>query len=141
MTPRVSKQNRPPDETVLFVCEHGSAKSVVAAAHFNRIAARRGLAIRAISRGTDPDPANHPAAVAGLMADGLEPQAQPCRLHDSDFEAAASVVAFSPLPSHHAPRVPVQVWNVPAVSESYPVARDAIVARIDGLLDSFAQRS
>ena len=26
-------------KTVLFVCEHGAAKSVVAAAHFNRLAA------------------------------------------------------------------------------------------------------
>jgi len=28
-----------PAATVLFVCEHGSAKSVVAAAHFNQLAA------------------------------------------------------------------------------------------------------
>jgi hypothetical protein len=25
-------------QTILFVCEHGSAKSVIAAAHFNRLA-------------------------------------------------------------------------------------------------------
>lgn len=122
------------------MCEHGSAKSVVAAAHFNRLAAQRGLAIRAISRGTDPDPGNHPAAVAGLKADGLEPQAQPCRLHASDFETATSIVAFSPLPSHYAPVVPVEVWNVPPVSENYSAARDAIVDHIDGLLDDLAQR-
>src|SRR5688572_249911 len=52
-----------PVGTVLFVCEHGSAKSVVAAAHFNRIAADRGLPFRAISRGTAPDPEMAPAAV------------------------------------------------------------------------------
>jgi len=28
-------------QTVVFVCEHGSAKSVIAAAHFNRIADRK----------------------------------------------------------------------------------------------------
>ena len=38
-----------PAGTVLFICEHGSAKSVVAAAHFNQIAADRGLPYRAIS--------------------------------------------------------------------------------------------
>ena len=29
--------------TIVFVCEHGSAKSVVAAAHFNRLAAEARL--------------------------------------------------------------------------------------------------
>lgn len=29
-------------QTVLFVCEHGAAKSVIAAAHFNKIAKERG---------------------------------------------------------------------------------------------------
>ena len=52
-----------PAGTILFVCEHGSAKSVVAAAHFNRIAAARGLPFRAISRGTVPDVEMAPAAV------------------------------------------------------------------------------
>ncbi len=54
-----------PVGTILFVCEHGSAKSVVAAAHFNRIAAARGLPFRAISRGTVPDAEMAPAAVKG----------------------------------------------------------------------------
>src|SRR5690242_16385787 len=62
-----------PAGTVLFVCEHGSAKSVVAAAHFNRIAAERGLPFRAIARGTVPEPGMAPAAVKGLLEDGLKP--------------------------------------------------------------------
>ena len=40
---------------VLFVCEHGSTKSTVAAAHFNKLAGERGLKLRAVSRGTNPD--------------------------------------------------------------------------------------
>ena len=129
-----------PAGTVLFVCEHGSAKSVVAAAHFNRLAAQRGLALRAISRGTDPDAENHPAAVAGLAADGLEARARPRALQASDLETPTAVVAFSPLPSDYATGVPVQVWNVPPVSEDYSAARDAIVARVDRLLDDLARR-
>jgi len=31
-------QDKPQTQTILFVCEHGSAKSVIAAAHFNRSA-------------------------------------------------------------------------------------------------------
>ena len=41
----------PPQSRVLFVCLHGAAKSVVAAAHFRRLAAARGLAIDAVAAG------------------------------------------------------------------------------------------
>src|SRR5215467_9813815 len=59
-------------ETVVFVCEHGSAKSVIAAAHFNRLAAEKGLPYRAIARGTKPDDVVAPAVKAGLASDGLD---------------------------------------------------------------------
>jgi len=49
-------------QTVLFVCEHGGAKSVIAAAHFNKIAKERGLPYRAVTLGTAPD-ADIPAGV------------------------------------------------------------------------------
>src|SRR5690242_15420164 len=49
-------QDKPQTETILFVCEHGSAKSVIAAAHFKRLAEQRGLPHRAIARGINPDP-------------------------------------------------------------------------------------
>src|SRR5262249_33615945 len=58
-------------QTIVFVCEHGSAKSVIAAAHFNRLASEKGLPYRAIARGINPDD-KIPATVSnGLAADGL----------------------------------------------------------------------
>ncbi len=39
---------------VMFVCEHGAAKSVIATAYFNKLAAERGLPYRATFRGTTP---------------------------------------------------------------------------------------
>jgi hypothetical protein len=43
------------ERTILFVREHGSAKSIIAAAHFNDAASKNGLPYRAIARGTaDP---------------------------------------------------------------------------------------
>lgn len=82
-----------PASTVLFVCEHGSAKSVVAAAHFNQIAAARGLPFRAVSRGTVPDPEMAPAAVEGLRGDGLKPDdPAPRKLEQADLDAAARVI-------------------------------------------------
>ena len=47
---------------VVFVCEHGSVKSLVAQEWFNRRAKERGLAVRAVSRGITPDASVPPAA-------------------------------------------------------------------------------
>src|SRR5260370_40499323 len=41
---------------VVFVCEHGSAKSVIAAAHFERLAREEGLLFEVVAPGTPPDP-------------------------------------------------------------------------------------
>ena len=41
--------------TIVFVCLHGSVKSVMAAAHFNRIAKERQLPFVAVARGVDPE--------------------------------------------------------------------------------------
>jgi hypothetical protein len=51
---RTSSAARP--SRVLFVCLHGAAKSVVAAAHFRRLAGAAGLGIEAVAAGTEPDP-------------------------------------------------------------------------------------
>ena len=40
---------------VLFVCEHGSAKSAIAAARVNKLARERNLNAHAMSRGPDPE--------------------------------------------------------------------------------------
>ena len=58
---------------VLFVCEHGAVKSVIAAAHFNRLARERHLAMRAVARGTYPEAEIPSNVVSGLRADGLAP--------------------------------------------------------------------
>lgn len=41
---------------ILFVCEHGAAKSVIAVAYFNKMAQGMGVDQRALARGTNPDP-------------------------------------------------------------------------------------
>src|SRR5712691_3153907 len=60
-----------PRSRVLFVCLHGAAKSVVAAAHFRRLASARGLALDAVATGTEPDAELGPGAVKGLAGEGL----------------------------------------------------------------------
>jgi hypothetical protein len=93
-----------------------------------------------VARGTDPDTENHPAAVAGLAVDGLEPQSAPCRLASADLATAAAVVAFSPLPVGSKSPVPPREWVVPPVSENYVAARDAIASHIEQLLADLRKR-
>ena len=124
-----------PAGTILFVCEHGSAKSVVAAAHFNQLAAARGLPFRAISRGTVPDTEMAPVAVEGLRGDGLTPgDPVPAKLEQSDLDAAVRVVTFCALPPGLQARSPIEQWEVPPVSTEYAASREAMLQRIERLL-------
>ncbi len=121
---------------ILFICEHGSAKSVIAAAHFDRIAREMGIDAHATSRGTDPDSEYPPHVLAGLSADEVEPvDESPLPLSTDDLESATEVIAFcSP---HILPEnvVVTELWDdVPPVSESYERARDEIVSRVRRLL-------
>jgi protein-tyrosine-phosphatase len=129
------------ERRVVFICEHGSAKSVVAAAHFNRLARERQIGLRAVSRATNPDDEVAPNAARGLEADGLAPDGLvPRRLSAADVEAALRVVAFCPLSADYGGSEAIEIWDdVPAVSESYERARDRILERIARLLDDLAR--
>ena len=54
-----------PPRRVLFVCLHGSAKSLIALEHFRRLAAERGIAVEAAAAGTAPDAEIPPHVVQG----------------------------------------------------------------------------
>ena len=128
-----------PAPVVVFVCEHGSAKSLVASSLFQRMANEKGLAARAISRGTDPDASVPPAVVEALRADGFDVAAfRPRALTSADVAGAARVVAIGvdlgPLGAKAGPRA-VRWDDVPPVSTNYSDARRDLVARIERLLE------
>ncbi|MEK7854506.1 MAG: hypothetical protein AAB288_00325 [Acidobacteriota bacterium] len=122
---------------VLFVCEHGSAKSVVAAAHFNKLALAKNLVLRAISRGTDPDEEIPRFIVEGLEGEGLTPgELKPKLLSKGDIAGALRVAAFCDLPDRYGTLAPIERWtDVPPISEGYDKSRDVMLARITNLLD------
>jgi len=132
-----------PSPEVVFVCEHGTVKSVMAAHWFNRLAAERNAPFRAVSRGVAPDEAI-PAAVAGnLVADGFDVAAfAPKGLTKADVVAAAHVVSIgadSPLLADA--KTPVTRWaDIPAASIDYTASRDAMRARMGALLDALGMR-
>ena len=125
---------------VLFVCEHGAAKSIIAATYFNKLANERGLPQRAIARGTQPDAVFSPSVVQGLKGDGLEvAKGRPILVTDADIAAATQVVTLGcKLP--HPPRAEAnaRAWDDITMSEGYPAARRAILKRVEQLLDELS---
>src|SRR5438876_11858849 len=68
--------------TIVFVCEHGAAKSIIATAYFNKLAAERGLPYRATFRGTSPQAELSERTVTALRADGIVvPAGKPTAIH------------------------------------------------------------
>ncbi len=122
---------------ILFVCEHGSAKSIVAAAHLNRLAEERGLNLVAIARDLNPDQQLLPQAVQGLEADGLSTDGlKPQRFCSADLAGAVRIVTFCPLLKEESVPLPVEEWNgVPPVSADYAKSRDAMLRHLDALLE------
>ena len=119
--------------TVLFVCLHASAKSLIAMTYFNDLAERRGSLLRALSAGTEPDDAIPPEVVAGLQGDGFDVGGRvPLRLTPALVASATAIVSFGPEIAAVGPAaVPVTYWHdMPAVSDDYAIARDAIRARV-----------
>jgi protein-tyrosine-phosphatase len=58
--------------TILFLCPHNAAKSILAAAYCEHLAAQCGLAVQVTSAGTEPDAAASPEVVALLRTEGLD---------------------------------------------------------------------
>lgn len=124
------------DSLIIFVCEHGAAKSIIAAAYFNHFAQERDLRLHAIARGTNPDEKLSPITVAGLHEDELTPnESIPQKLSLEEVEAAQQIISFCELPLEFQQKVKVEQWNdIPPVSENYEKAREVIIERIDHLV-------
>jgi len=124
-----------PAKTVLFVCEHGAARSVIAAAHFNREAEARHLPYRAIARGSVAQEQPSAATVKGLQVEGLTARpAKPEQLTAADVESAARVVTLGCDISKITPAKADRWDDVPAPSDDYAAARRVIDGHVAALL-------
>jgi protein-tyrosine-phosphatase len=128
------------ESSVLFVCLHGAAKSVIAAAHFRRLAEQRGLRAEATFAGTEPDPEIAPRVARALLAEGIDVQSlRPRLVTAADVASASRIVSFGCDLAALDPKVAVDRWDdVPAVSDGYEAAREAIDARVARLVDELA---
>lgn len=140
----VSAQDKQQIQTILFVCEHGSAKSVIAAAHFNRLAEQKSLPYRAIARGTNPDPEIPQQVRLDLAKDGLDVSTwKPQLVAEKDVRESARVVTFGcklPFPKKTTADKLVDWKDVPSTSEDYQRARTIIVDKIDAFIKTLTQK-
>jgi arsenate reductase len=133
-------ETRPREQTVVFVCEHGSAKSLIAAEWFNRMAREKKVAVRAVSRGVSPD-ATVPAWVVqelardGFSVEGFTPRA----LARDDVTGAARIVTIGAKSPLFTGARALERWDdIPPASTSYAASRDRLRERIQALLAALA---
>jgi arsenate reductase len=139
--PDSAKASRPP--TVLFICPHGAAKSVLASAYFERAAKERGLNVRVVSAGIDPDTQVAPAVANHLTRNGYSvPAAKPRQVTAGDVADADVVISIgcdmTGLPT---PRGALLKWDeVPSPSEDFAGADEAIRKRVIALVEELVRK-
>jgi arsenate reductase (thioredoxin) len=129
-------------ETILFVCEHGAARSTIAAAYFNKLSKAQHLNYQAIFRGTNPDSVLTIGTEKGLKQDSFDVQNwKPLLVSKEDIEKAAQIITFDcTLPTNISVTKPMTQWNgIPAISKDYMIARDAILIKVQELVSQLAK--
>ena len=125
--------------TILFLCPHNAAKSVIAAAYLERLGAEHGLPLRATSAGTDPDLGVSPDVAAALLAEGIDVRAhRPRRVTAGELASAWRVVSLGcDLGDLGPPGLAVERWDdVPSPSADLAGTRAVIAARVTQLVDT-----
>jgi arsenate reductase len=123
---------------IVFVCEHGSAKSIIAVSYFNKIAREKNLSWEAVARGTTPDAEISPKTKKLLTDDNMPvPQIKPQAITQKDVDEANQVILFFPLPENIEGKDNLDYWpGIDAVNGDFEKLRDDIVAKLLPLIDS-----
>jgi arsenate reductase len=128
-------------QKVAFVCLHGSAKSLIAAEYFNRIATERNLPLRATTSGPEPDSEVPENVVAGLKSRGIDVRhCQPVLITAGQLADADLIVSFACDAGRRlAASKPEERWDeCPAVSNDFDIAWTFITGRVENLISRLA---
>lgn len=128
--------------TILFLCPHNAAKSVIAAACFNQQAAQSGLAWTAVSAGTEPAAQVSLAVVQLLLGDGIDVSGhRPRSVTHDDLETANRVISLGCAPESLPARVDIEHWNdVPLPSQNVHTAYTVIQTHVHQLITNLKVR-
>ena len=123
---------------VVFICEHGAAKSVIAAAYFNKLVRERNLNWEGVCRGTNPDSTLTAGTREGLLTDNLlDKTLVPKKLSYSDTIGVSKIILFTTLPDDFDTNIQTEDWStLPGIDVNYSARRDAILKKLSILLDS-----
>ena len=123
--------------TILFLCPHHAAKSVIAEAYFNRLVQQYNLPLRGDSAGTDPEEAVSPAVADLLWNEGIDVSGhQPRQVTEGELSQAQRIISMGCTPEELGiASERVEQWtDVPPVSQDIFAARDAIRFYVEGLI-------
>lgn len=140
MSKRIIEEQTNQPERVVFLCQHGGAKSVAAAAYFDRLAAERELGLVAVARAAEDPYEAVPAPVAKALAtEGIDVgELKPRSVEMNDLKGASRVIVIGcELGALNVPpEVPVERWDdVPMMSDDLEGSSAAILAHVERLVD------
>lgn len=131
------KSNLKTKQQILFVCEHGAARSVIASAYFNKIVDSLNLNYKSIFRGTDPELTLTAGTEKGLKNDNFKVENwKPELVTEKDVNESYKVITFDCSVSKQSvdPNVTEQWDGIPPISKDYEIARNAILERVNELI-------
>ena len=126
------------------MCLHGSAKSLIAAAYFNRLARQHGLDFAATTSGPEPDAEVPPNVIEGLHHHAISVGGyRPTMISAAGLADANLIVSFAcDAGMRLAPDKPVERWDeCPAVSDDFETAWRFITSRVERLFRRLAQEN
>src|SRR5215208_269748 len=124
-------------DQIVFLCPHGAAKSVIAAAYCQQLADRQNVALRATAAGTEPDAEVSPAVLELLRMEGIDIADQrPQRVTPEELVAAARIISLGcDLGDLQTAGLVVEHWDdVPPPSQNLLLARDQIRIHVEQLV-------
>jgi arsenate reductase (thioredoxin) len=124
-------------KTILFLCPHHAAKSVIASAYAERLADEQQLELNILSAGTEPDATIMPVVADLLEADGFKVTGHQPRLVTSQELVMADIVITMgcDLVALGVPEQKRRDWSdVPPASADVKICRDAIIQHLQALM-------
>jgi hypothetical protein len=132
-----------PEHAIVFVCRNGVAMSVWSALSFDRLAAERGLEVRAASRASTPSFREVPLRMRlALALDGFRVgDYRPRVISAEDVRGAQRVILIDTElpPAASVPSAPMETWfGFPPMREKYFASRAALQTRVEELVSRLA---
>jgi protein-tyrosine-phosphatase len=124
---------------VIFVCEHGGARSTIASLYFNRMMKENNLPYESVFRANVPDSTISKETRKGLTGDGFDTRGLvPVALTASDVSPDAILIAMDCKVNSFQPS---QEWTgIPTISQDYQSARNEIIKKLNVLMNELKNK-